>query len=73
MTDKFPMKNTAIEPDDHHARTQALKQIWAALHGYREDCIPEAMGDHWYDEEWQCICEAMDLVHSVMGIDQEDV
>ena len=31
--------------------------IWTALHGYREDCIPE--GEKSYDEEWEEICTAM--------------
>jgi hypothetical protein len=35
----------------------AMKVIWNALHGFREDCIPE--GDIHYDEQWDEICTAM--------------
>lgn len=34
-----------------------FETIWDALHGYREDCIPE--GDEAYDEQWSDICTAM--------------
>ena len=34
-----------------------FETIWDALHGYREDCIPE---DHEvYEEQWSDICTAM--------------
>lgn len=35
----------------------SLEIIWNALHGYREDCIPE--GDLFYDDQWDQICTAM--------------
>ncbi len=34
-----------------------FETIWDALHGYREDCIPE--GDGAYDDQWSDICTAM--------------
>jgi len=34
-----------------------LEAVWTALHGYRENCIPE--GTKEYDEEWGEICTAM--------------
>jgi hypothetical protein len=34
-----------------------LSTIWGALHGYREDCIPE--GDPMYDDQWSDITTAM--------------
>ena len=34
-----------------------FETIWDALHGYREDCIPE--GDEAYDDQWSDICTAM--------------
>jgi hypothetical protein len=41
--------------------------MWEALRNYRENSIPEG------DEEWSYICESMDVIHKVMGIEQEDV
>jgi len=38
-------------------RDSWLETIWDALHGFREDCIPE--GDTSYDEQWDDICTAM--------------
>jgi hypothetical protein len=35
----------------------SIKVIWDALHGFREDCIPE--GDFNYDGQWDDICNAM--------------
>jgi hypothetical protein len=72
MSDKFPMKNTPIHTIDHHTRVSAVRQIWDALHGYREDCIPEGAEPR-YDEEWDYICEAMGVIHEELMIDQEDV
>ena len=37
--------------------TESIQVVWAALHGYREDCIPEH--DPMWDEEWDDICTAM--------------
>ena len=36
---------------------QALDLVWAALHCYREELIPE--GDQAYDAQWSEICTAM--------------
>jgi hypothetical protein len=41
--------------------------IWEALHGYRENCIPEG-GDPAYDEQWNDICSAMAYMQEDMGI-----
>jgi hypothetical protein len=38
----------------------AIKTVWLALEGYREDCIPE--GQEAYDEEWDNICTAMAVI-----------
>jgi len=38
----------------------ALKTVWLALEGYRENCIPE--GDADYDEEWSDICTALAVI-----------
>ena len=38
----------------------AIKTVWLALEGYRENCIPE--GDADYDEEWSDICTAMAVI-----------
>lgn len=34
-----------------------LEEVWAALHAFREDLIPE--GDEVYDRQWDDICTAM--------------
>jgi len=66
------MRNVSLNPDHRIARVSALQQVWDALHNYREDSIPEGI-EPWYDEEWNYICEAMDVIHQVMGIEQEEV
>lgn len=66
------MRNVSLNPDHRIARLRALQQVWDALGVYREDCIPEGQ-DALYDEEWNYICEAMDVIHQVMGIKQEEV
>ena len=47
----------------------ALQTVWDALHGYREDCIPE--GQETYDDEWSDICTAMAWIAEDLGV--EDV
>ena len=37
-------------------RDSWFETIWDALHGYRENCIPE---DEEYDPIWDDICTAM--------------
>ena len=49
-----------------------LKVIWDALHGYREDCIPEKAEEEHYDEEWDEICTARAHIHEALGIEHED-
>ena len=43
----------------------ALKVIWNALHGFREDCIPE--GDLHYDEQWDEITTAMAVLQETLN------
>jgi len=43
----------------------ALKVIWNALHGFREDCIPE--GDLHYDEQWDEITTAMAALQETLN------
>lgn len=66
------MRNVSLNPDHRIARLRALQQVWDALGVYRDVCIPEGVEPH-YDEEWNYICEAMDVIHKVMGIEQEEV
>jgi len=66
------MRNVSLNPDHRIARLRALQQVWEALHNYREDAIPEGIEPR-YDEEWNYICESMDVIHKVMGIEQEEV
>lgn len=50
----------------HKTPAQNMNTIWNALHGYREDCIPEH--DPMYDEEWESICEAMWETAEALGL-----
>lgn len=49
-----------------------LQTIWDALHGFREDCIPEG-DDPIYDEQWDDICTAMawisETIERTMGVE----
>ena len=48
-------------------KDENLAIVWAALHAYREDLIPE--GDESYDEQWDDICTAMaDLEEDLRGV-----
>lgn len=42
-----------------------IKDIWAALSDYRENCIPE--GDENYDKQWDDICFAMEHITNAAG------
>lgn len=66
------MRHVSLNPDHRYARIKALEQVWDALGSYRENCIPEGQEAR-FDEEWNYICEAMDLIHTVLDIKQEDV
>ena len=44
-----------------------LQIIWDALHGYREDCIPEKAEEEHYDKEWDEICTAMAHIHNALA------
>jgi hypothetical protein len=50
---------------------ECLEVIWNALHAYREDTIPEGMGDN--DNKWNAICEAMSHLHETLNIDQSEI
>jgi hypothetical protein len=47
---------------------ESLEVVWAALHGFREDCIPE--GDPTYDEEWDNITLAMAWITEALEADK---
>jgi hypothetical protein len=46
-----------------------LETVWDALHGYRENCIPE--GDADYDAEWGDICTAMAWIKEDLNKENE--
>jgi hypothetical protein len=52
----------------YHCQPSWLDCIWNALHGYREDCIPE--GNAEYDREWDDICFAMARIAETLGDDE---
>lgn len=52
-------------------RKQSLQIIWDALHGFRNDCIPEGVAE--YDEQWNDICEAMDFIHEAFNVSHEEI
>ncbi len=47
-----------------------LSIIWDALHGFREDCIPE--GEEMYDVHWDDICEAMAKITEGLGLNSSE-
>lgn len=47
-----------------------LETVWEALHGFREDCIPE--GDQDYDEQWNDICTAMAWITEAIAEENEE-
>ena len=55
-------------PTAHDAQSW-LDCLWHALHGYREDCIPE--GEQAYDDEWSDICTAMAWIREALGLPDE--
>jgi hypothetical protein len=55
---------TRLHAYDKHSWKET---IWEALHGYRENCIPEG-GDPAYDEQWNDICSAMAYIQEELGV-----
>jgi hypothetical protein len=51
-------------------RASWLETVWDALHGFREDCIPE--GDSDFDRQWDDICTAMAWLAEELGADCPD-
>ena len=47
----------------------SLEVVWAALQGFREDCIPA--GEEMYDEQWDDICTAMAWIREYLGLPSE--
>ncbi len=47
-----------------------LQTVWDALHGFREDCIPET--DPTYDKQWDEICTAMAWITEALGAADEE-
>ncbi len=47
-----------------------LETIWNALHGFREDCIPEGQ-DEAYDSQWSDICTAMHWLREALYLPDE--
>lgn len=52
----------------YHCKPSWMDCLWNALHGYREDCIPE--GNAEYDKEWDDICFAMARIAETLGVDE---
>jgi hypothetical protein len=42
--------------------------LWAALHAYRETCLPEGYAE--YDVEWDEICTVMAWVSEEIGVEE---
>ena len=62
------MSNKKPNPTSNDIRSW-VDTVWHALHGYREDCIPES-GDATYDEEWSDICTAMAWIQEELGVEE---
>tara|TARA_Y100000114_G_scaffold11641_1_gene9282 strand:+ start:492 stop:671 length:180 start_codon:yes stop_codon:yes gene_type:complete len=48
-------------------KKNALSIVWDALHGFREDLIPEGQ-DKMYDDQWDEICGAMANITEELGL-----
>jgi hypothetical protein len=48
-------------------KKNALSVVWDALHGFREDSIPEGIESHW-DQQWDEICGAMANITEELGL-----
>ncbi|MBC18491.1 MAG: hypothetical protein CL942_15750 [Desulfovibrio sp.] len=46
---------------------EELEVIWNALHGFREDCIPE--GEEMYDDQWSEITTSMARITEALGFE----
>ena len=53
----------------YNNRESWMESVWVALHGFREDCIPE--GDEDYDSEWNDICTAMAWIREELDLPDE--
>ena len=60
---------SVLEYGETNEMENNLQIIWDALHGYREDCIPEKAEEEHYDEEWDDICTAMTHIHKALGLE----
>lgn len=71
------MAVAAQKPEDEQPRISFsgddkaswLAPIWNALHGYRENCIPE--GEPRYDAEWGDITTCMAWIAEELGVEEE--
>tara|TARA_R100001460_G_scaffold25897_1_gene52170 strand:- start:188 stop:370 length:183 start_codon:yes stop_codon:yes gene_type:complete len=48
-------------------KKNALSIVWEALHGFREDAIPEGIESQW-DQQWDEICGAMANITEELGL-----
>jgi hypothetical protein len=55
------------QPAVQHDYEEALNWVWTALHGFREDCIPEGR-DQMYDDQWDDICTGMAWIREGLGL-----
>lgn len=46
-----------------------VQEVWEALEGFRDDCIPE--GDDAHDRQWADICESMAIIREELGLKDE--
>lgn len=53
-------------PTITHDFEEALTWVWAALHDYRENSIPEH--DPMYDDQWDDICTGMAWIREGLGL-----
>lgn len=48
-------------------RESWVQTVWGALHGFRQNCIPE--GDLMFDAQWDDICTAMAWISEEIGVE----
>lgn len=58
------------ELTSNDARTW-LDTVWSALHGFRDNCIPE--GDLIYDAQWSDICTAMAWIAEELDLEYPEI
>jgi hypothetical protein len=63
--------NTDTEEGATPVENPDIVTVWNALHGYREDCIPEGRDYGSYDRQWDDICTAMARIQEDLNCEEQ--